>query len=276
MQEHSNKRVWLQEKAHQIRRETIRLHGLAPGTRLASSLSAVEILVCLYYGGVVTFDPQRPDWEQRDRVIISKGHGGIALYSILGELGFFDKTLLENIGQKGSIFGSIPDCMIPGFETTNGSLGHGLGVAAGIALGLKAKRNPANVFVLLGDGELYEGSNWEALLFAAHNQLDNLIAILDCNKISMLGYCEKALTLEPLAQKFDAFGWYVQQVDGHHLDDLYPCLQAMKSMTDGRPKMLIAETIKGKGVKKFEGNPLCHILSLSPAEVEQILKEGEV
>lgn len=265
----------LKQKALYIRRETVRIHGLYPGTRLASSLSDVEIFVCLYYGGIVSFDPGNLTWEDRDRFIVSKGHGGISLYPILGDLGFFDKAELETLAQAGSIFGSIPDCAIPGFETINGSLGQGLGVASGIALGLKTKQNPAKVFVLLGDGELYEGSVWEALMFAAHNQLGNLIAILDYNKISMLDYCENALRLEPLQQKFAAFGWDVQTVDGHNIAELYPCLQQAKQAESNAPMLVIANTIKGKGVKKLEGHPLSHVLSLSKEEVEQAIQELE-
>lgn len=264
---------FLHQKSAFIRRETIRLHGLSPETRLASSLSDVEIFVCLYYGGILRIDPHKPDWEQRDRLIVSKGHGGISLYPILADLGFFDLHELENISQKGSRFGSIPDCAIPGIETINGSLGHGLGVAAGIALGLKAKQNPANVFVLLGDGELYEGAVWEALMFAAHNKLNNLIAILDSNKISMLDFCQKALNHEPLDQKFAAFGWEVQSVDGHQIEQLFSILQSCKNSSASLPRMIIAHTIKGKGVPQFEGNALCHVRSLSQAEVTQILEE---
>jgi transketolase len=197
-----------------------------------------------------------------------KGHGGLSLYPILADLGFFAKAELDTVLQEGSTFGSIPDCAIPGFETTNGSLGQGLGVAAGMALGLQTKRNPAKVFVVLGDGELYEGSIWEALSFAAHNKLNNLIAILDYNKISMLGYCEKNLGLEPLEQKFAAFGWQVHNVDGHAVEQVYTCLKASKQAPSEKPTMVIAHTIKGKGVKELEGNPLCHVRSLSKAEVE--------
>lgn len=178
MTDQSDTLDYLKQKALYVRRETIRLHGLYPGTRLASSLSDIEIFVCLYYGEILKVDPQNLTWEDRDRFILSKGHGGISLYPIFGDLGFFDKNQIDTISQKDSIFGSIPDCAIPGFETINGSLGHGLGVAAGIALGLKTRNNLANVFVVMGDGELYEGSVWEAMMFAAHNKLNNLLQLL--------------------------------------------------------------------------------------------------
>lgn len=272
METYSEHIAFLTQKAFAVRRETIRLHGLFPETRLASSLSAVEIFVSLYYGGLLRFDPQNPAWEQRDRLIVSKGHGGIALYPILADLGFFAKAELETIAQPGSRFGSIPDCGIPGFETINGSLGHGLGVAAGMALGLQAKRNPANVFVVLGDGELSEGSVWEALMFAGHHHLHNLTAIIDCNKISMLGYCKNTIDLEPLEQKFAVFGWEAHRVDGHDVEQLFPCLQRLKSNKTNKPQVLVADTVKGKGVPQLEGQPLCHVKSLSKAEVAQLLE----
>lgn len=263
----------LKQKATFVRRETLRIHGLLPETRIASSLSDIEIFVCLYYGGILNFNPQDTLWEQRDRFIVSKGHGGVSLYPILAELGFFDRDILETIGQKGSFLGSIPDCFVPGIETINGSLGHGLGVAAGIALGLKAKKNPAKVFVLLGDGELYEGSVWEAMMFASHNKLNNLIAILDNNKISMLDFCKNALDHEPLEKKFESFGWGVQVVNGHDLEQLFPLLQDLKTKELDKPHILIANTVKGKGVKQLEGDSLCHVKSLSKDEVIQILKK---
>src|SRR6266702_4947277 len=151
----------LQQKALWVRKETLRLHGLAPETRVASSLSDVEIFVALYYGKILKYDPQKTQWKERDRFIISKGHGSISLYPILADVGYFDPKELDQICCEGSFLGGIPDTMIPGYETINGSLGHGLGVACGMALALKRKKSAATVFVLLGDGELYEGSVWE-------------------------------------------------------------------------------------------------------------------
>ena len=263
----------LHHKAREIRRETIRIHGIFPETRIASSLSPVEILVSLYYGGILAYDPRNPKWEARDRLIVSKGHGGIALYPILSDVGFFEPALLDTISQQNSMFGSIPDCAVPGIETINGSLGHGLGVAAGVALGLRAKGNPANVFVLVGDGELYEGAVWEAMMFAAHQQLSNLCVIVDNNKISMLDFCANTLDHAPLWKKFDAFGLNVQSADGHDLAQLYPALRALKQTPASGPKLLIAQTVKGKGVPALEGDPLCHVRSLSQEDVAKLLEE---
>lgn len=263
----------LESKAKEVRRETIRLHGLSPETRIASSLSDVEIFVVLYYSGLMDFDPKTPLWEGRDRFIISKGHGGISLYPILGDLGFFDKKELDNISQPGSFFGSIPDCCIPGFETINGSLGHGLGVASGMAIGLKRKDVNKFVFVLMGDGELYEGSVWEAIMFAGHHRLNNLIAIVDANQISMLDYCRKIVDIDPIEEKFASFGWDCHVVDGHNVKELCDVVLTCKNSTIEKPKVIIARTIKGKGVPFLEGDSLCHIKSLTKAQTEQLLGE---
>lgn len=262
----------LQRKASWVRRETLKLHKRAPETRLASSLSAVEIFVVLYYGGILWVDPKCSLCNDRDRFVISKGHGAISLYPILADLGFFDAAELLNISLPGSLLGVIPDAAIPGFETTNGSLGHGLGVACGMARALKAKQQPQNVFCLCGDGELNEGSVWEAIMFAAHHHLGNLILIIDDNKMSMLGYQKDIASLEPLDEKFSAFGWEVASVDGHDLKELHSALQSFKTCGTDRPKVLVANTRKAKGVPQLEEDPLCHIKSLKPEEVDLLLE----
>lgn len=195
----------LKNKALWVKQEMLKIHGISPGTRLASCLSDIEIFTALYYGGILKFKANNPKWEKRDRFIISKAHGAVSLYPILADLGFFDKKKLEKVGKKGSFFGDIPDTNVPGFETINGALGHGLGVACGVALGLKRNKVNSNVFVLSGDGELYEGAVWEAVMFASEHCLDNLILIIDNNKISMLDFCSKIINLNPLEDKFKVF-----------------------------------------------------------------------
>ena len=207
----------LRDKANWVRKETLKLHKRAPESRVASSLSAIEIFVVLYYGDILSYESQNVLWEERDRLIISKGHGAVCLYPILADLNFFDKGELTKIGTKDSFLGVIPDTSIPGFETINGAVGHGLGVACGIALALKRKTLNKKVFVLSGDGELNEGAVWEAIMFASHHKLNNLILIVDNNKMSMLGYQKEILGLEPLQEKFNAFGWKTQTVDGHSI-----------------------------------------------------------
>lgn len=261
----------LKEKVHWVRRETLKLHKLAPESRVASCLSDIEIFVVLYYGGILSYNPENIQWEGRDRLIISKGHGGVSLYPILADLNFFDKMELCKIGEKGSFLGVIPDASVPGFETINGSLGHGLGVACGIALALKRKGVEQKVFVLSGDGELNEGAVWEAVMFASYHKLNNLILIVDNNKMSMLGYQKSILGLEPLEEKFNAFGWKAENVNGHDVEQLYIALNELKKDSANQPTVLIANTRKGKGIPQLEGDPLCHVKSLKANEVDAIL-----
>ncbi len=265
----------LKEKAQWVRKETLKLHKLAPESRLASSLSAVEIFVVLYYGGILSYNSQNVRSEDRDRLIISKGHGAISLYPILADLNFFNKQELQKIGRVDSFLGVIPDASVPGFETTNGAVGHGLGVACGVALALKRKKLDKKVFVLSGDGELNEGAVWEAVMFASYHKLSNLILIVDNNKMSMLGYQKDILGLEPLEEKFSVFGWKAQAVDGHNVDQLYKHLSTLKNDQHSQPEVLVANTRKGKGVRVLEDDPLCHVKSLKADEVDAILKEWE-
>ena len=263
----------LKDKALWVRQETLCIHKAAQETRLASSLSAVEIFVVLYYGKILRFRPNEPDWEGRDRFIISKGHGSISLYPILADLGYFSKKELDRVCKEGSLLGGIPDPIIPGFEAVNGSLGHGLGVACGVSLALKRKKRKERVFVLLGDGELYEGSVWEAVMFAGEHKLDNLIVIIDNNKICMLDYCRSILNLEPLDKKFKAFNWQVKSADGHNIGQLSRALMNLKNGKSNRPNVLIANTVKGRGVPRLECDPLSHIRNLSAEEVDKAIAE---
>jgi len=263
---------FLKTKATWLKEETLKIHRIAPETRLASSLSAIEIFTVLYYGGILRFDPRNINYPSRDRLIVSKGHGAISLYPVLADLGFFGKEELESVCKEGSRFGSIPDSLTPGIETVNGSLGHGLGVGCGIALALKRKKIYANVFVLAGDGELNEGSNWEAIMFAGHHKLNNLFLIIDNNKICMLDYCKNVIDLHPLEKKLNDFKWKTQVVDGHNISQLFSALSGIKKDKTHYPKALIVNTKKGKGVRRLENDPLCHIKSLKEEEVDKILQ----
>lgn len=263
--------AFLKNKTSWVMRETLKIHKFAPETRIASSLSPVEIFVTLYYGKIIKFKPTDIKWKNRDRFIISKGHGAISLYPILADFGFFSREELHKVCKEGSILGGIPDCIIPGFETINGSLGHGLGVACGMALALKIKKQNEKVFVLLGDGELYEGSVWEAIMFAGEHKLDNLIVIIDNNKISMLDYCKNIIDLEPIEEKFRVFGWRSERVNGHVIEKLYSALVGLKKDRNNKPKVLIADTVKGKGVPRLEIDPLCHIKILRPEEIDAVI-----
>lgn len=263
---------FLLKKSIWVRRETLKVHKNAPETRIASSLSSLEILVTLYYGNILSFRAENPNWEERDRFIVSKGHGSIPMYPILADLGFFDVKELDRVCKEGSFLGGIPDPIVPGYETVNGSLGHGLGVCCGIALALKRKRSASRIFVLAGDGELYEGANWEAVMFAAHHRLDNIVLIIDSNKVCMLDYCANIIDLAPLSEKFKSFKWLVEEVNGHDIGELHSALIRFKHLDSGFPKVIIANTIKGHGSPKLEGNPLSHVLSLGPDEVDELIK----
>ena len=263
----------MQNKAQALRKEALKLHKLSPETRIASTLSAIEIFVVLYYGRVLSYS-ENPTWKDRDRLIISKGHGSFCIYPILADIGYFDKKELQRIGSENSFLGAIPDSLIPGYETTNGSLGHGLGVGCGIALALKRKKYSQKVFVVAGDGELNEGSMWEAIMFASYHKLDNLILIVDNNKISMLGHQKDIIVNTPFTDRFKSFDWETNKVDGHNVEDLFNALVAAKK-NSGKPQVVIAETVKGKGVAVLENKSLCHVMSLAPSEIDEILEGWE-
>jgi transketolase len=266
---------FLEDKARWVKKETLKIHKVAAETRLASSLSAVEIFTVLYYAKLIRFNAKDIKSENRDRFIISKGHGAISFYPILADLGFFPKENLNRVCKERCILGGIPDPVIPGFETINGSLGHGLGVACGIALALKRKKRKEIVFVLMGDGELNEGSVWEAIMFAGEHKIDNLVLIIDNNKACMLDFCKNVIDLSPLDKKFEVFKWNVKIVDGHNVQDLYNALKSFKKAAGGIPKVLIANTVKGKGVLRLETDPLSHIKNLKPEEAEALIVDLE-
>jgi transketolase len=260
----------LKERAARVRAETLRIHAAAPETRVASSLSAVEIYVCLFYGGLLRHNPADPRDPARDRLIVSKGHGSISLYPILADRGFFPKEELQRVCRPGSFLGGIPDPVIPGYETVNGSLGHGPGVGAGMALALKRHGSDRRVVVVTGDGELHEGAVWEAFLFAAQHKLDNLVLIVDDNSRCMMDDTARVVGLAPLADKFRAFGWSAAEADGHDVEALRAAIGAAQASDYPGPRAVIAHTVKGKGAPSLEGDPLCHVRTLTPQEVEEL------
>ena len=264
----------LEAKARWVWLETLAVHQRAPETRIASSLSPIEIFVALYYGGILTHFPEEPLRPDRDRLIISKGHGSICMYPILADLGFFARDELFRVCARGGILGGIPDPIIPGYETVNGSLGHGLGVATGMALGTVRAQAPRHIFVVCGDGELHEGAIWEAVMFAAHHRLDNLNLVVDDNAIAMLGRTDDVVSHGDLAARFAAFDWEVSTVaDGHDVGQVHAAISAMKSRRHGRPKVAIVKTVKGRGVPGLENAPLSHVMA-PKADVLARLLEG--
>ena len=237
---------------------------------LASSLSSVEILVSLYFGNVLRYDPNNPTWEERDRFIMSKGHAALALYYILAKAGYYKKENINSFCMEGSIFGGLATYgKIPGIEMTSGSLGHGLSFAAGIAMASKLKAEPYQVYVMLGDGELQEGEVWEAALFISHNQLDNLTVIIDNNKIQATGSCDNIISLGDLTKKWTSFGFYVVETDGHNVEQLINNLTLKTNI----PKVVIANTKKGKGLSFAEDKEFWHYKMPSEYEIEIGLKE---
>lgn len=248
----------LKDKALQIRMDILNAIKKAKKGHIGGSYSIVEILVALYYGKIIQFDSKNPKSEKRDRLLLSKGHAGVALYAVLADLGFFPKEEMNFLNNK-KMLGEHPDQFIPGIEFVSGSLGHGLSIAAGMALSdvfdNKAKRK---TFVILGDGECYEGSVWEAANFAAHHKLKNLCAIIDRNMLITHGSTEEINALEPINQKFLSFGWDVHEVDGHNIDKLLNFFKSITNNHTGKPVALIAKTIKGKGVSFMENNAAWH------------------
>jgi len=263
----------LKRKSKWVWEETLRIHRRAPETRLASSLSSIDLFVALYYGDILNYDSQNPLSGDRDRCIISKGHGSICMYPILADLGFFPFEELGKVCQAGGILGGIPDPIIPGYETVNGSLGHGLGVGAGIALALKRKQSDSNVFVIVGDGELHEGANWEAIMFASQHKLDNLNLIVDDNHISMLGFTDDIVSHKSLSERIGAFGWDCTQANGHDVYELQMQILKMKNTQMGKPKVMIANTIKGYLVPGLENEPLSHIMNPKPELIDKLLEK---
>lgn len=262
----------LKKKANFLRNRVLNL-CLAGGGHLVSAFSCVDIMTALYYGGILRFDPKNPGWEERDRFIMSKGHAAPILYAVLADLGFFQMEDLEGYCRGGSMLGSHPDRAIPGVEVTTGSLGHGLGLAAGMAISGKMDKKPYVTVTLLGDGECSEGSVWEAAMFASCRLLDNLIGIVDRNRLCVTDSTEACIGLEPLAEKWKSFGWDTVEINGHSFEEILSAFNAFRDRQSGRPLMVIANTTKGKGVSFMENNPIWHTRIPSGEQIEQARKE---
>ncbi len=262
----------LRALARRLRSHSLRMISRAKTSHIGSCLSVADILAVLY-GRVLRVDPKRPALPSRDRLIVSKGHAAAIVYAAVAEAGFMPVERLEEFARNGSqLYGHVTHGGVPGIEMSSGSLGHGLPVGAGMALTGKRAGEPWRVFVVMSDGELDEGSNWEAMLFAGHHQLDNLTIIVDYNKIQSLDWVEKTLRLEPLADKFRAFGWSVREVDGHDVRELSSALETVP-LNAGKPNAIIAHTIKGKGVSWMEGKVLWHYKQPTPDELVTALEE---
>lgn len=262
------------ELARRIRRHAVLMTSRGGSAHVGSILSIADILAVLY-GGVLRVDPAAPRAPDRDRFVLSKGHAGAGVYAALAETGFLPVEKLQTHYQDGSdLSGHVSHKGIPGVELSTGSLGHGLPVGAGMAYAGKLRRSAYRVFVLLSDGECDEGSNWEAILFAAHHGLDNLVAIIDYNKIQSLAPVAETLRLEPLAEKWRSFGWEVVESDGHDHAALHAALSQIPA-APGRPTCVVAHTVKGKGVSFMENSVLWHYRTPRGEELAGALRELE-
>ncbi|MGQ9586104.1 MAG: transketolase [Anaerolineae bacterium] len=257
----------LEARARRTRQQVLEMFAIAGGGHFGGSLSVVEILVTLY-GAVLRVDPTNPGWPDRDRLVLSKGHAGGTFCAVLANAGFFDDALLETFNRLDSPFGMHPDMhKIPGCDMSSGSLGHGLAVGIGMALAGRADGKDYRVYVVMGDGECQEGTVWEAAMTAAHLKLDSLTAVVDRNRLSLDGRTEELNALEPLAERWRAFGWHVVEVDGHNVSEIYRGIQEAHA-TRGCPTVLLAHTIKGKGISFMEDTHQFHYAVLSTEQLE--------
>lgn len=264
----------LEEMAYQIRRLCVEMITYARWGHIGGSFSMAETLAALYFQAM-RVDPARPQWPERDRLVLSKAHGSPAVYAALALRGYYPAERLYSYCELGGLEGHTDLTCTPGIESSGGPLGMGLSIAAGMALGLRYQENPrARVYCLMGDGELGEGNIWEAAMFASHYHLDNLIGIVDYNKVQAKGFVWDLMQIEPLADKWRAFGWDVLEADGHDLEALVEALhRARWVMPRGKPLALIAHTVKGKGVEMAEFNYHWHTQAPEPEAADQMLRE---
>lgn len=257
--------------ASQIRKNIYRIAHHANGGHMGAAFSMADLISVLYFGDVLKYDAKNPQWEERDTFILSKGHAAYALYSALSLAGFFPEDELWHVGKPGSAFGEHPKRNeIPGVEASTGALGHGLSYGIGIAYANKVDGNLAHTYVILGDGECQEGSVWEAALSAPTLKLDNLTAIVDHNKLQAMDELENIVHMQPFAEKWKAFGWNVIEIDGH---DHAQIKKALLERKEGVPTLVVAHTIKGKGVSFMEGVPIWHFRMPNEEELPVLMSD---
>ena len=270
VQKHDQARA---RKAAELRSTILEAALKAGKGHIPPAFSWVELAVALFQDGVLRLKPSQPDWPDRDRFILSKGHGCLTLYAALSDLGYFDKSELSRVSTDGSMLAGHPDPLIPGVEAMSGSLGHGLGVGAGLALAARLDGRDTLSVVVLGDGECNEGSIWEAVMFAAHHKLSRLIAIVDRNSLSSTGFTEDVLRLEPFDQRWQAFGWDTITIDGHSFPAIDEALDNLRDRKSERPLAIIARTTKGRGVSFMENSPQWHHRMPKGPEIEVARRE---
>lgn len=263
----------LELKARELRKQILEMIVAARGTHIASAFSIVELVLFLY-SNVLNIDPKNPKDENRDKFVLSKGHGCAALYVVLANFGFFPNSALNTYTSTGSILGGHPDSSkIPGVEVSTGSLGHGFSMAVGFALANKINKKKSQVYCLVGDEELNEGSNWEATMIAAHHKLDNLVLIIDENKLMISGFAKDILDSLSFEEKFSAFGWNTIKTNGHDFSEIGKAFEKA-SIKNGKPTVIIARTIKGKGVSFMENKKEWY--SVLPDEQQMKVAIGEL
>lgn len=265
----------LEDVAYEIRRLTVELVAYGQWGHIGGSISMADLLAVLYWR-VLENDPKNPGWDQRDRLVLSKAHTSPGLYAALALRGYYDiEDLYGYADLEGMLDGHTDPALTPGVESANGLLGLGLSVAVGMAIAMRLKEEPRQrVFCILGDGELHEGNIWEAAMFAGHAGLDNLIAIVDYNKVQAKGLVHQTLSVEPLGDKFRSFGWDVRDVDGHDLDELARTFHEVRWVHPaGRPIVVIAHTVKGRGIRMAEFNPRWHTHAPDPDTADEMLRQ---
>lgn len=270
----TNSEDLFKDKAKKIRLQILKMQHIAHKGHLGGAFSATEILVSLYYSGIINISPKNFNDPKRDRIIFSKGHACLSLYAVLADLGFFPKEELSKYGQNGTILGGHPDHLIPGVEVSSGSLGHGLGIGAGMAIGAKLNKQKYLTYVILGDGECNEGSIWEGVTMASAQNLNNLIAIVDNNKVGATSETQRFTGSVSMEDKWMSFGWDTLSINGNNIEEVISALKKTKTRTTcKKPFVIIANTIKGKGVSFMEGNPKWHHGVANMEQYEQALKE---
>lgn len=273
----------LAEKAKWVRTTVLEMAVKASSGHLTTAFSQAELLTALYYGGILRVNPLQPKWAERDRFILSKGQGGIGLYPVLADLGFFPLKELEIFAGRESILGVHADWNIPGIEIISGSLGHGLPIASGMAQVAKLDKKDWLVFCLLGDAELYEGSNWEAACYAAHQGLSNLICIVDRNQQGVLGFTDDidgprdGPRLDGIDQKFAAFGFETRVINGHSFEEIFKALEdrQTRKTRSQKPLAIIANTVKGQGAPTIANKRLWHYRVPKGKDLDQVRRELE-
>lgn len=265
----------LADRAKFVRLETVRLTRIAGAGHYTGTFSAAELFAALYYAQL-RYRPEEPDWPDRDRFVLSKGHAAIGLYPVLADVGFFDASLLDGYTRLDSPFGDHPDMRkVKGIDFSSGSLGHGLSVSVGMALAARVQGRSYRTYCLLGDGELGEGQVWEAAMAAGQFGLGSLVAIVDRNQLSIDGRTEELMGVEPLVDKFESFRWSVRRIDGHDFDSILDAFESLAPADGDRPQLIIADTIKGRGVRRMEGDVNWHVGNLVGADYDDVVAEIE-